>query len=95
MTTHTTTPAARAAATLAERYDRRQINRSPYGIAQAAANAAAFAFVPRAEADAYIRRRAYRATRAAWPTLTATTAHALARSAQAYAVRFFNYTPAA
>ncbi len=71
--------------------DRRQINRSPYGIAQAAANAAAFAHVHPAEAAAYIRRRAYRATRAAWPTLTASTAYALARSAQGAAVRFFTY----
>lgn len=74
--------------------DRRQINRSPYGIAQAAATAAAFSYVHPADAAAYIRRRAYRATRAACPTIPADVAHALARTAQAAAVRFLTYTPA-
>ena len=63
-------------------------NRSPYGIAEAAAIAAAFAQVHPTARAGYIRRRAYHATRAAWPALTAATAYALARSAQGAAVRF-------
>jgi hypothetical protein len=65
-------------------------NRSPYGIAEAAAIAAAFAQVHPSARAAYIRRRAYRATRAAWPALTAASAYALARSAQSAAIRFHN-----
>jgi hypothetical protein len=68
--------------------DRRRITLAPYGIAESAAIAAAFAQVHPTARPAYIRRRAYQATRAAWPTLTAGTAYALARSAQAAAVRF-------
>ena len=89
MTTHTTTPEARTpaqvAATLADRY----ANRSPYGIARAAAMAAAAAAVVPEDRHEYIRRRAYLATRRAFPELTADAAFDLARSVQAMACYYF------
>jgi hypothetical protein len=68
--------------------DRRQINRSPYGIARtAAAAAAASALVHPSQARSYFRRVAYRALRRASPTTTAGAAWSIAASAAVESIR--------